>query len=138
MFTDVAGEDATVALRDLEEYRSALMATAFPAGGDAGGRVRVLIVAGERHWREFESERDGLFTEALHQPFIALRAAASDRTRITIRHELTHHLSRMRIPQQPDWLSEGLATFFESLVYDRSSGEVLIGLPLPGRLEALR
>ena len=34
-------------------------------------------------------------------------------------------------------LAEGLATFFETLVYDRASGEVLIGLPQPLHLSLL-
>ena len=54
-----------------------------------------------------------------------------------IRHELTHHLSRFYVRTQPDWLAEGLATFFETLVHDRSSGEVLIGLPQPAHLNLL-
>jgi hypothetical protein len=136
--TDLDEEDASLALRDLEEYRAALMATAWPGGGDPEGHVRVVILARERDWRAFEGQRDGLFTGALFQPFIALRAAASDQTRITIRHELTHYLSRLRIPEQPDWLAEGLATFFETMAYDRRNGELLVGLPLPSRLASLR
>jgi hypothetical protein len=136
--TDLDEEEASLALRDLEEYRAALVATAWPGGGDVGGRVRVVILARERDWRAFEGQRDGLFTGALSEPFIALRAAASDQTRITIRHELTHYVSRLRIPRQPDWLAEGLATFFETMAYDRRSGELLLGLPLPSRLASLR
>lgn len=136
--TDLSGDDAQVAIRDLEEYRAALLATGWPGSREPDGRLRVVILARERDWREFESEHNGFFTEALFQPLIALRAGATDQTRLTIRHELTHHLSGFYVRRQPRWLSEGLATFFETLVYDRSRGEILIGLPQPARLAVLR
>jgi hypothetical protein len=137
--TDLEREEAELALRDLEEYRAALADTAWPQGDrQRGGRLQVVIVARERDWRVFETKRHGLYTESLFQPFIAMRAAASDQTRITIRHELTHYLSRMQLPEQPDWLAEGLATYFETMVYDRAGGELLIGMPLPSRLGTLR
>src|SRR6185295_12340490 len=91
-----------------------------------------------RDWRVFEDKFSGFFAASLYQPFIALRAGGSDQTRLTIRHELAHHLSRFFIPRQPSWLAEGLASFFETLAYDRDRGEILIGLPSPQRLAVLR
>ncbi len=148
--TDLPADEAAEAVRDLEEYRALLIATAWPRRetptparsgsrdrGPQGGQVRVVIVARERDWRAFEEGRDGFYTEALFQPFIALRAGGSDHTRMRIRHELTHHLSRFFVREQPDWLAEGLATFFETLAYDRGTGEVLIGLPQSSHLNLL-
>jgi hypothetical protein len=135
--TDLPPDEAEEAVRDLEDYRALLIATAWPRGETPGGQVRVVIVARERDWRAFEESRDGFYTEALFQPFIALRAGGSDHTRMRIRHELTHHLSRFFVRDQPDWLSEGLATFFETLAYDRGGGEVLIGLPQTSHLALL-
>jgi hypothetical protein len=135
--TDLPGEDAREALRDLEDYRAAFLDTAWPRGRAVGGQVRVVIMASERDWMEFDDVHDGFYTEALFQPLIALRAGGSDETRRRIRHELTHHLSRFHVRHQPDWLSEGLATFFETLVYDRVRAEVLIGLPVPAHVVSL-
>jgi hypothetical protein len=135
--TDLPADEAREAVRDLEDFRALLIATAWPRRETPGGRVRVVILSRERDWRAFDHSRDGFYTEALFQPFIALRAGGSDSTRLRIRHELTHHLSRFFVREQPEWLAEGLATFFETLVYDRASGEVLIGLPQPLHLQLL-
>ena len=135
--TDLDSGEAREAVQDLEDFRALLIATAWPRVVVPGGRLRVVIVSRERDWRAFEESRDGFYTEALFQPFIALRAGGSDQTRLRIRHELTHHLSRFYVEKQPEWLAEGLATFFETLAYDCSSGEVLVGLPQPGHLQLL-
>jgi hypothetical protein len=135
--TDLPADEAREAVRDLEDFRAVLIATAWPRRETPAGRVRVVILSRERDWRSFEQARDGFYTEALFQPFIALRAGGSDNTRLRIRHELTHHLSRFFVREQPEWLAEGLATFFETLVYDRGGGEVLIGLPQPVHLSIL-
>ncbi len=135
--TDLPAEEAREAVEDLEDFRATLIATAWPRLETPPGRVRVVIVGREIDWRAFEDTRDGFYTDALFQPFIALRAGGSDTTRLRIRHELTHHLSRFHVRTQPDWLAEGLATFFETLVHDRASGEVLIGLPQPAHLNLL-
>jgi hypothetical protein len=135
--TDLPSEEARGAVQDLEDFRATLIATAWPRLETPRGRLRVVIVDRERDWRAFEDARDGFYTDALFQPFIALRAGGSDHTRVRIRHELTHHLSRFYVRTQPDWLAEGLATFFETLVHDRESGEILVGLPQPAHLNLL-
>ena len=135
--TDLPSDDAREAVRDLEDFRATLLATAWPRLDQPRGRVRVVIIERERDWRAFEDTRDGFYTDALFQPFIALKAGGSDSTRQRIRHELTHHLSRFYVRTQPDWLAEGLATFFETLIQDRAGGEVLIGLPQPAHLNLL-
>jgi hypothetical protein len=135
--TDMSRDDAHEAVQDLEDFRASLIATAWPRQREPRGRVRVVIVEREPDWRSFEGSRDGFYTEALFQPFIALRAGGSDHTRMRIRHELTHHLSRFYVRTQPEWLAEGLATFFETMIHDRATGEVLVGVPQTAHLQAL-
>jgi tetratricopeptide (TPR) repeat protein len=56
----------------------------------------------------------------------------------SIKHELAHDLSFWFLPVQPTWYSEGIATFLETVRYDRAKGLVFVGEPSTMRLAAMR
>ncbi|HET9956724.1 MAG TPA: hypothetical protein VFQ61_19650, partial [Polyangiaceae bacterium] len=45
-----------------------------------------------------------------------------------ISHEMAHHLSHFYMPNQPQWFSEGLATFLQTVRYDPQTGQATLGL----------
>ncbi len=67
-----------------------------------------------------------------HQPGILLAADTNDRDHI-FSHELTHVISYGIFANQPSWLAEGLATYYEMVELDPGETHVKIGLPREDR-----
>ena len=70
------------------------------------------------------------------QPGIVLSAYAHDYDHV-ISHELTHVISSGIIANQPHWLSEGIATYFEMADLDAGEASVQIGIPRGDRTSYL-
>ncbi|HEX4419630.1 MAG TPA: DUF1570 domain-containing protein [Kofleriaceae bacterium] len=70
--------------------------------------------------------------EPTRQPAIVLSAATQNRDHV-ISHELTHLISFGIIANQPHWLSEGIATYFEMAELDPGEVTVRIGVPRDDR-----
>ncbi|HEY0195654.1 MAG TPA: DUF1570 domain-containing protein [Kofleriaceae bacterium] len=66
------------------------------------------------------------------QPGIVLSAYAHDYDHV-ISHELSHVISSGIIANQPHWLSEGIATYFEMADLDAGQASVQIGIPRDDR-----
>ena len=71
------------------------------------------------------------------QPGILLAANSEDHEH-ALSHELTHVISFGIIRNQPHWLAEGIATYFEMADLDFDERSVQIGLPREDRSAALR
>jgi Tfp pilus assembly protein PilF len=71
----------------------------------------------------------GLRSERPPLPASLLFAGTDPRTMTTLVHELAHDLSKWFLPMQPLWYSEGVATFLETLRYDRSNRRAQFGEP---------
>jgi uncharacterized protein DUF1570 len=71
------------------------------------------------------------------QPGILL-AANSDDSEHVLSHELTHVISFGIVWNQPHWLAEGIATYFEMVDLDFDERSVQIGLPREDRAATLR
>lgn len=67
---------------------------------------------------------------AVMQPMIVLSLDYADDE--ILNHELAHVLSFAQVRNQPRWLAEGLATYFESAVPDPQTGVAQLGLPSEG------
>ena len=67
-----------------------------------------------------------------HQPGILLAADTNVRDHV-FSHELTHVISYGIFANQPSWLAEGLATYFEMVELDPGETHVKIGLPREDR-----
>ena len=118
--TDGTRPPARAALDDLEQFQAALL-TVFgaPAGSRHGPPVpSSSSTAGGP--TSPPAEVSGYFTRALFQPLIVMRAGGDLVPADVIKHELVHYFSGMVMPEQPPWLSEGLATYYETIEYDRA------------------
>ena len=71
------------------------------------------------------------------QPGILL-AADNDDSEHVVSHELTHVISFGIIRNQPHWLAEGIATYFEMVDLNSGGPSVQIGLPRDDRSSTLR
>jgi hypothetical protein len=131
--TDEDPAAARAALKDLEQLQAALLLV-FGAPPDLDvGKLPVVVV--DRGWTDFAPRQvRGFFTQALFQPLIIMAAGSPLNQQQVIKHELVHYLSHKVIPNQPRWLSEGLATYYETIEYDADAGRITVGRPSPERL----
>jgi len=130
--TDDDSAAARAALTDLEQLQAALL-TIFGAPDLDTGRLPVVVV--DRGWTDFAPRWiEGFFTHALFQPLIVMVAGGQLHRQDLIKHELVHYLSAKIMRRQPRWLSEGLATYYETIEYDANTGRLTVGRPSPSRL----
>jgi hypothetical protein len=126
--TDEDAGTARDTLRELEQLQAALL-TSWRAPPDLDGR-RVPVVLVGQGWTDFaDREVEGMFTHALFQPLILMRGGSPLARQELIKHELVHYLSRLVMPAQPPWLSEGLATYFQTIEVDAEQGRLTVGRP---------
>jgi len=71
------------------------------------------------------------------QPGILLGANDDDRDHV-VNHELTHVISFAIIKNQPHWLAEGIATYFEMADLESNKTSVQIGIPRDDRTYLLQ
>ena len=126
--TDLDPQEARAVLADLEQFQAALLGV-FGAPPDLDiGRLPVVVV--DHGWTDLERrEIEGYFTHALFQPLVVMRSGGSLASQVVIKHELVHYVSGKVMPRQPLWLSEGLATYYETMECDARAGKVTIGRP---------
>jgi hypothetical protein len=129
--TDLDLETAIEAIHTLEEARTAMLDTVW--GGAAGppGRMAVIILGSLRELSTFvgrDAGGDLILRHDLFPPTI-LVPLTGDASRGAMKHELAHLLSRWFLPLQPDWYSEGVASFLETIRYDRGEGRAYLGEP---------
>ena len=135
--TDGDGDEARAALLDLETFRGALLAV-FRAGGD-GPPGQVPVIQLQHGWFAVASGQvEGYFLRALYQPLLVLRGGSDLQRAEAVKHELVHDLTRRMIAHQPLWLAEGLASYFQTLEYDRAQGRVIAGRPPPDLLRLVQ
>jgi hypothetical protein len=139
--TDLDAKEARELARNLETFREALMKVALPSAPPREtGRVPAFVFASGDEFRELAGDEfTGLFFHnLLLQPAIVMMGGSfgDGRARI-VKHELVHYLARFYLPKQPQWLSEGLACYFETLTVSLRDNEVTFGEMSPGRLREL-
>jgi hypothetical protein len=150
--TDLDDADADELVRDLEETRAVIMAVAWPKAADPPGRTSVIAFRSpEELSRVVPDGVGGMWVKRPPFPATLLLGGTRGSSRGSalsagnplaaaspIPHEVTHDLARRFLPFQPPWYAEGLATFLETLTYDRATGVASVGFPPAGRLAALR
>lgn len=129
--TDASPEQASRLADELETLREALLVAAWRTRNQLPtGRVLVLLVDGRFQWNEyFTPEVGGFFSSRFDEPTIVLPTGAQVSANHAIKHELVHYLSQFYLREQPAWLAEGLATYFETATYDRAARKVTVGEP---------
>jgi hypothetical protein len=138
LWTDAPARRAHELMRELELRRQLLLT----AMNHRSSKVRAFVIAlrSEREAGEYLSgdtiavawdERN-----PTGQPGILLAADSEDREHV-ISHELTHVISFGFLKNQPPWLAEGIATYFEMVDLESGERSVQVGLPRGDRAAAL-
>jgi hypothetical protein len=123
--SDLDQEDARETVRRLEEIRASMLATLWPGAPDPPNRTEVIVLRSRIEFMVFARDPQvppvlwGLRSERPPLPPTLIFSGTDYRTMGVLAHELAHDLSRWYMPMQPPWYSEGIATFLETLRYDR-------------------
>jgi hypothetical protein len=138
--TDLTADDADELARQLEESRAALLTLAWPNAADPPGRWHVVAFASQRELSPFVADQVGGYWRSAppFPPTIVLGGLDWFTGSSAVTHEMAHELGFRFLPIQPPWFAEGLATFFETLTYDRSTRTARAGLPSASRLAGLQ
>jgi Protein of unknown function (DUF1570) len=139
LWTDASAERGRELMHELETRRQLLMT----AMNRAPSKARSFVIA-LRSVRETGVYLPGMAIAAswdarnpTGEPGILL-ATTSDDDQHVLSHELTHVISFGIIRNQPHWLAEGIATYFEMVDLDFNERSVQIGLPRDDRPATLR
>lgn len=138
--TDLAAPDAVELTRELEEMRTVILAVGWSGAPTPPGLVHVVAVRSARELSAIVPPGAGgaWVKRPPFAPTLLIADISGPLGRGAIAHEITHDLAHRFLPIEPPWYSEGVATFFETLQYDRSKHEATIGMPPSVRFAALR
>jgi len=120
--------------------RAAVREAFFGGAADPPGRVEVIAFRTLEEYEPFApgGARAYYLRYEGGPPRIVLAAGMNALQRMVVAHELTHHLASCVLLRQPRWLSEGLATFMESLGDQRLERTLVVGAVPRGRLIVAR
>ena len=119
--TDLGDRVARLTAVELEQLRAALL-LAWEGKVDPPGQVEVIVVRADAELEEFtqgapleafldSSGRAPLMVMAGEGEFLVQHPESLE----VQAHELAHHISRSVMVRQPRWLSEGLATYLQTV-----------------------
>lgn len=115
--TDATQASAAVLVERLETMH--LLGLRALVGNDVEipGRLRVVAFASDAVFADLADPGvGGYYTRGrFGEPTVVIPISAMRRDPETLAHELAHHLSYYIFPDQPRWLSEGLATFIQTV-----------------------
>ena len=130
LWTDAPAERGRELVREMERRRQLVMT----AMRHAPSKARSFAIA-LRSAREVAEYVPNHFVSVAwdaqnptSQPGILLAADDDEREHV-VNHELTHVITFGFIKNQPPWLAEGIATYFEMANFESGETSVQIGLP---------
>src|SRR5262245_24480657 len=129
VWTDGDLERVREHVREMEYLRRLVVGVMFPSA-PASGRMLVIALRDDDELTAFAptgAPRPFAISArpALRQPLIVM-SAFSNHANDVLAHELTHVISFGVLQNQPRWLAEGMAQFFETVRYsrDRTTADV--------------
>ncbi|RKH22729.1 DUF1570 domain-containing protein [Corallococcus sp. AB030] len=142
--TNLEEQAAAKSAVELEEFRRALL-LAWGAGFDPPGTVDVIVLSNPRDLEEFTDARyAGFAGQTPDGPRMVMTGGGgyllADTTgdKETQAHELAHYLSAYALLRQPRWVSEGLASYLQTITIRPSDRNVVLGRASPALLQYVR
>ena len=136
--SDLPVDDAIDVLGSMEDARAGMLAGMWPGEAGPTGRTQAVALSSYHELSAFIGARlNGIHLR--HPPFPpTIVLAGSGAWQSTAMHELAHELALHFLPVEPPWYAEGLATFLESVRYDRGRGRSSLGEPSQDRYQYFR
>jgi tetratricopeptide (TPR) repeat protein len=129
VYSDLDREHAAGIVQELESVRAMELAVMAEEGQEIAGRVRVVAPAEGRMFRAIAPP--GVLgysiVSGLGEPTIVLHAGSIRRDPEVLAHELAHSLSWHLYVRQPQWFTEGLAHFVQTVASTDPSRRGLAG-----------
>jgi tetratricopeptide (TPR) repeat protein len=136
--TDLSPDDARDTALYLERTRSALLAAAWPHAQPPEDKIKAFVLRDDVEFQQlFEHAFGGIFLRHNFTQFVLFYGRPanagwfSQRVGTTLKHELTHHLSAYFLRRQPHWLSEGIASYMETLEISDDGESAVVGFSNP-------
>ncbi len=115
--TDLYSGAAQDLARELERVHEAVRAGLFRTPPPIAGVIHVVALRTREEFDLFAPAGAAAFYEPSRygEPTIVMRGVLAEAERVTLAHEITHHLLAGLYARQPVWFSEGLATMMETV-----------------------
>jgi hypothetical protein len=129
LYTDQNERGARSMSTKLEHRLDELMQLGFEARGRLAFKLRVIVLEDRMQFENFVGvQYSSLFVERmLGEPLVIMSRATEADSWEPINHELALFIIAKGMGPMPEWLSEGLACYFES-AYDDASGSFVVGV----------
>lgn len=129
VWTDADPARVSELIHRIEHVHHVASVVAYPTA-PSSGRALAIVVRNDAELSEVSNNGEARAFAAsagwpLWQPIVVLSLTGSQQRTVT--HELVHLVSYKVIHHQPRWLSEGMATYFESMKLDTSLSTVTVG-----------
>lgn len=132
--TDLSTDDARETALYLERTRSALLAAGWPRVKPPEDNIKAFVLRDDVEFEQlFARAFGGIFLRRNFTQFVLFYGKPanggwfSEHVGHTLKHELTHHLSAYFVLRQPRWLSEGVASYMETLEISDDGGSAVVG-----------
>ncbi len=142
--TDLSPLDARDTALYLERTRSALLAAGWPHAQPPEDNIKAFVLRDDVEFEQLFALRfGGMFLRRNFTQFVLFYGRPanagwfSQRVGATLKHELTHHLSAYFLRHQPAWLSEGIASYMETLEISDDGTSAVVGFSNPHLLGVL-
>lgn len=128
VWTNADAAQVRALVRRMEHLRQAMLGILFPTA-PTEGRALAIVVRNDQELIAINHRREPrpfvTAPGALWQPTIVMSLTSSGQRVLT--HELVHLVSFPVIRNQPRWLAEGMATYFETMVLDQAGTTAVVG-----------
>jgi len=132
--TDLTPADARETGLYLERTRAALLAAGWPRSRGPEDNIKAFVLRDDIEFEQLFGQRfGGLFVRTGYTPFVLFPGKPanggwfSEHVGRTVKHELTHHLSAYFLQRQPHWLSEGIASYLETIEISDDGQQAVVG-----------
>jgi len=129
-YSDASEKDVRELLKDLENFRAAVIQLNGSRVPDGSAKTRIVIFESKTRYRE-TIHRDSIdaYTVGIQGiPHIVMSAEEkSEWLRITIRHEFNHVLQGYNGAVLPLWYFEGFAEFMSGITFRNKNTEFVVG-----------
>jgi hypothetical protein len=127
VWTDADPSRVRDLIRKMELFRHVTAEVAYPAA-PSSGRALAVVMRNDQELTEISGDSRAFSMQAmlpLWQPIVFLSLTGTGER--TLMHELTHLISFSVIHNQPRWLAEGMAAYFEGAQLDAEQTTVTLG-----------
>jgi Flp pilus assembly protein TadD len=132
--TDLDSDDAHALARDLDQVRAGVTVSLFQHKHDPPVRVTAIAFRSTAAYEAVAPKGyAAYYVRGAADPRIVLPGKLSMEQRRVLAHEMAHHVTAYVLLRQPRWLSEGLATWAETVGTTSGGIRMTTGKLPPGR-----